>query len=128
MGWRFLKHRLDIAIAHWLSLTNEDIASILFLTAVFGGTAFLVVTQQKETVKQYHRATNFGFDPEWNCLSVPMGDPFCFKKPSDTIEPIPRKPSAMYDRKPAPGIGPGAGLHLPPQEVSLGRLTLVLFA
>jgi hypothetical protein len=58
--------------------TRADIKSILFALILVGLCAFVYV--QYPTFRQ-----PTGFGPDWDCQSVPQGDPVCIKKPGPSV-------------------------------------------
>jgi len=54
--------------------TRADVMGILFALVLICISAFLLVR-----FPSVHQATGFG--PDWDCKSVPNGEPVCMKKP-----------------------------------------------
>ena len=54
--------------------TRADVMGILFVLVVTCLFAFLVMR-----FPNFHQDTGFG--PDWECKSMPQGDPVCIKKP-----------------------------------------------
>jgi hypothetical protein len=54
--------------------TRADVVGILFALVLICISAFVLMR-----FPSVHQAT--GFDPDWDCKSVPNGEPVCMKKP-----------------------------------------------
>jgi len=53
--------------------SRGDILGVLFVLALLGLLAFMFVRYPN-----FKAATGFG--PDWDCISVPQGEPICVKK------------------------------------------------